>query len=132
MSRIRFFSARWAIAAAIALAGAPSLVLASSHSEAPGTAKDRLADDTDLYAFVTPRRAERVTFVGNWVPLLEPNGGPNFYSFDDQAAYYINIDNVGRLPRPHPVRVQVHDHAPDRSHVPLQHRGRDLARPIPT
>src|SRR5262249_22265629 len=27
---------------------------ASSHSEAPGTAKDRLADDTDLYAFVSP------------------------------------------------------------------------------
>ncbi len=69
--------------------------LASSHSEAPGTAKDRLADDTDLYAFVAQDRPDAVTFVGNWIPLLEPNGGPNFYGFDDDAFYYINIDNVG-------------------------------------
>ena len=86
--------------ALLALAGACLLSLAreasaSSHSEAPGTAKDRLTDDTDLYAFVSPDAQEAVTFVGNWIPLLEPNGGPNFYSFDDQAAYYINIDNVG-------------------------------------
>ena len=67
--------------------------LASSHSEAPGTARDRLADDTDVYAFVHPGAPHAVTFVGLWVPLLEPNGGPNFYSFDDEASYYINIDN---------------------------------------
>src|SRR5262245_17119087 len=73
---------------------APAL-LASSHSEAPGTAKDRLADDTDLYAWVAKDAPQSVTFVGNWVPLLEPNGGPNFYGFDDEAHYYINIDNVG-------------------------------------
>ena len=36
-----------------------------------------------------------VTFVGNWVPLIEPNSGPNFVSFDDDVTYYINIDNVG-------------------------------------
>ena len=86
--------------AALALTGAlllpiPRFALASSHSEAPGTAKDRLTDDTDLYAFVSPDAQNAVTFVGNWIPLLEPNGGPNFYTFDDQAAYYINIDNVG-------------------------------------
>jgi Domain of unknown function (DUF4331)/FlgD Ig-like domain len=95
MSRIRWISALWAIAIATALFGAPAPGLASSHSEAPGTAKDRLADDTDLYAFVSRDASKAVTFVGNWIPLLEPNGGPNFYSFDDQAAYYINIDNVG-------------------------------------
>ena len=71
------------------------LVRASSHSEAPGTAKDRLADDTDLYAFVAPDAADKVTVIGNWVPLLEPAGGPNFAAFDDEAFYYINIDNVG-------------------------------------
>ena len=38
--------------AALVIAAAPSLALASSHSEAPGTAKDRLADDTDLWAWV--------------------------------------------------------------------------------
>src|SRR5262245_29840748 len=68
---------------------------ASSHSEAPGTAKDRLADDTDLYAWVASDAKDKVTIVGDWVPLLEPNGGPNFYGFDDDAVYYMNIDNVG-------------------------------------
>src|SRR5690349_20857635 len=68
---------------------------ASSHSEAPGTAKDRLADDTDLYAWVADDAPGAVTFVGNWVPLLEPASGPNFSSFDDQATYWINLDNVG-------------------------------------
>ena len=75
------------------LAHAPAR--ASSHSEAPGTAKDRLADDTDLYAWVAPDAPDAVTFVGNWVPLLEPASGPNFSSFDDQATYWINVDNVG-------------------------------------
>jgi hypothetical protein len=68
---------------------------ASSHSEAPGTAKDRLADDTDLYAWVAADAPGAVTIVGNWVPLLEPASGPNFASFDDDATYWINVDNVG-------------------------------------
>ena len=68
---------------------------ASSHSEAPGITKDRLADDTDLYAWVAKDAASAVTIVGNWVPLIEPNSGPNFASFDDDVTYYINIDNVG-------------------------------------
>lgn len=69
--------------------------MASSHSEAPGTTKDRLADDTDLYAWVANDATDAVTIVGNWVPLIEPNSGPNFASFDDNASYYINVDNVG-------------------------------------
>jgi len=74
---------------------APSVLLASSHSEAPGTSKDRLIDDTDLYAWVANDAPDAVTIVGNWVPLIEPNSGPNFASFDDNASYYINVDNVG-------------------------------------
>lgn len=71
------------------------VAMASSHSEAPGTSKDRLADDTDLYAWVANDAPDAVTLVGNWVPLIEPNSGPNFVSFDDDASYYFNIDNVG-------------------------------------
>ena len=73
----------------------PGPAQASSHSEAPGTSKDRLADDTDLYAWVAADAPGAVTFVGNWVPLIEPNSGPNFATFDDNASYYINVDNVG-------------------------------------
>ena len=92
---------RHTLGLALALAlGSPAIpsappAIASSHSEAPGTAKDRLADDTDLYAWVAKDAPQAVTIVGNWVPLLEPNGGPNFYGFDDEARYYVNIDNVG-------------------------------------
>jgi hypothetical protein len=68
---------------------------ASSHREAPGIAKDPTADNTDLYAFVSPDAPGTVTFVSNWLPLLEPSGGPNFYQFDDAAWYYIIVDNVG-------------------------------------
>jgi len=82
-------------AALLALAFGAATAFASSHSEAPGTSKDRLADDTDLYAWVTADAPNAVTIVGNWVPLIEPNSGPNFASFDDEVMYYINIDNVG-------------------------------------
>ena len=81
------------IALLIALFHAPAG--ASSHSEAPGTTKDRLIDDTDLYAWVAGDTPNAVTVVGNWVPLIEPNSGPNFASLDDNASYYINVDNAG-------------------------------------
>jgi len=86
-----------ALAVSLAVFGTlcPAPARASSHSEAPGTTKDRLADDTDLYAWVASDAPQAVTFVGNWVPLIEPNSGPNFASFDDNASYYINVDNVG-------------------------------------
>ena len=84
-----------ALGLAVQMAVAPVAAVASSHSEAPGTSKDRLIDDTDLYAWVSPDAPDMVTIVGNWIPLIEPNGGPNFAAFDDNADYYINIDNVG-------------------------------------
>jgi len=78
-----------------ACALSPVSSFASSHSEAPGTARDRQIDDTDLYAFVASDATNMVTIVGDWVPLIEPNSGPNFASFDDEASYYMNIDNDG-------------------------------------
>jgi hypothetical protein len=96
MRHLRFIKGAAFILGALALASAmPATTRASSHSEAPGTAKDRLADDTDLYAFIAPDAPDKVTFVGNWIPLLEPNAGPNFYTFDEDVEYYINIDNAG-------------------------------------
>ena len=83
------------VAVALVMGLCPGRANASSHSEAPGTTKDRLIDDTDLYAWVAGDAPNAVTVVGNWVPLIEPNSGPNFASFDDNASYYINVDNVG-------------------------------------
>ena len=81
-------------AAAVGLL-APATGNASSHREAPYTAGDPRADTTDVYAFVSPDRPDTVTFVANWWPFEEPDGGPNFYRFADGAEYAINVDNDG-------------------------------------
>ncbi|MFD8749505.1 DUF4331 domain-containing protein [Kitasatospora sp. NPDC059577] len=85
-----------ALAAAGALAGlAPGVSSASSHREAPLIAGDPRADNTDVYAFVSPDKPDTVTLIANWIPFEEPNGGPNFYAFADDARYNIKIDADG-------------------------------------
>jgi hypothetical protein len=76
-------------------AGVPGTAHASSHREAPLVAGDPRADNTDVYAFVSPDKPSTVTLIANWIPFEEPNGGPNFYPFAEHAAYRINIDNNG-------------------------------------
>ncbi len=68
----------------------------SSHREAPEIAKDPVADGTDVYAFVSPDKPDTVTLIANFIPLQQPNGGPNFYEFGDDVAYDIKIANSGR------------------------------------
>jgi hypothetical protein len=70
-------------------------VFASSHREAPLISGDPNADNTDLYAFVSPDKPNTLTVIANYVPLEEPAGGPNFFPFDDQVRYEIYIDNNG-------------------------------------
>ena len=72
-----------------------SIGFASSHREAPLIAGDPRADATDLYAFRSPDAPDTVTVIANYLPFQEPGGGPNFYSFDDNVRYDINIDNNG-------------------------------------
>ena len=68
---------------------------ASSHREAPLISGDPRADNTDVYAFVSPDQPDTVTIVANYIPLEEPAGGPNFNSFDDNVLYEIHVDNDG-------------------------------------
>jgi hypothetical protein len=68
----------------------------SSHREAPGIAKDPVADNTDLYAFVSPESPNTVTILANFIPLEYPPGGPNFFEFGDDVTYAIHISNDGR------------------------------------
>ena len=70
-------------------------VFASSHREAPLISGDPTADNTDLYAFVSPDDPNSLTIIANYVPLQEPSGGPNFFPFDDAVRYEIHIDNNG-------------------------------------
>ncbi len=67
----------------------------SSHKEAPGIANDPAADNTDVYAFVSPDKPDTVTLIANFVPLEDPAAGPNFAQFGDDVRYQIHIDNDG-------------------------------------
>src|SRR6187401_2489097 len=67
----------------------------SSHREAPEISKDPVADNTDLYAFVSPDAPDTVTIIANYIPLEDPAGGPNFFEFGDDVLYKINVDNDG-------------------------------------
>src|ERR1700761_3807131 len=71
----------------------PPGVFASSHREAPITALDHAADITDFYAFVSYDHPDRVTFILNVDPFLEPSNGPNYFPFDPNVLYKIKIDN---------------------------------------
>ncbi|TMI27012.1 DUF4331 domain-containing protein [Candidatus Bathyarchaeota archaeon] len=67
----------------------------TSHREAPRISKDPVADNTDLYAFVSPDKPDSVTILASYIPLEEPAGGPNFNAFGDDVLYEILIDNNG-------------------------------------
>jgi hypothetical protein len=85
-----------AVAGALAIAvTATGGTFASSHREAPQIAGDPAADNTDLYAFVSPDDPSKVTIIANYVPLQEPAGGPNFHLFDPAVRYEIHVDNDG-------------------------------------
>ena len=82
-------------AALAAFAIAVPMSVGSSHREAPLTSIDPTGDNTDTYAFTAEDAPGTLTIAANWVPFEDPAGGPNFYRFDDNAHYYLNIDNSG-------------------------------------
>ena len=98
MTQTRPFA--WRAFAALGLTVALGLSMlvsvgASSHREAPLITEDPVADNTDVYAFVSPDKPNTVTLISNWIPFEEPAGGPNFYNFGEDVLYEINIDNDG-------------------------------------
>jgi hypothetical protein len=81
--------------ALVAAATSAPPITASSHREAPLISQDPLADNTDVYAFVSPERTDRVALISNFIPLQFPSSGPNFWKFDDNVLYEIMVDNTG-------------------------------------
>src|SRR5580693_3277906 len=82
------------------LLGASLLLLyafASSHREAPEIAGMPRLDGTDFYMFRSyePGRSGFVTMIANYIPLQDPEGGPNFFNLDSSAIYQIHINNTG-------------------------------------
>ena len=58
-------------------------------------AEDQYVDNTDVYSFISPNDSSKLVIVADYVPLLLPTSGPNFYRFAEDAHYDINIDNDG-------------------------------------
>jgi hypothetical protein len=88
--------------AAVLFAGAAIMTVmapagASSHREAPFLTNAPKVDGTDFYMFrsYASGRQDYVTLIANFIPFQDPQGGPNFYQFDQNALYEIHIDNNG-------------------------------------
>jgi hypothetical protein len=71
------------------------LASASSHREAPMIGNDPAADNTDVYAFVSPDKPDTVTFIMNVWPFEAPMGGPNFFGFDPKVRYNLHVAQAG-------------------------------------
>ncbi|MEV7992321.1 DUF4331 domain-containing protein [Streptomyces sp. NPDC086077] len=83
------------LAAAGVTALEPGAAAASSHREAPLISGTPQYDNTDVYAFVSPDKPDTTTIIANWIPFEEPAGGPNFFTFAEDAQYDLHIDNNG-------------------------------------
>ncbi|MFJ2904777.1 DUF4331 domain-containing protein [Streptomyces sp. NPDC087212] len=83
------------LAAAGVAALEPGAAVASSHREAPLISGQPQYDNTDVYAFVSPDKPDTTTIIANWIPFEDPAGGPNFFTFADDAQYDLHIDNNG-------------------------------------
>src|SRR5262249_53647463 len=83
--------------AAATLALAAGACVAASHREGPAIANAPKVDATDLFMFRSyePGREGYVTILADYIPFQDPQGGPNFYTFDDKALYEIHVDNNG-------------------------------------
>ena len=115
-------------AAAFVGAAGPSGATASSHREAPLIGDDPAADNTDVYAFVSPDNPDTVTIIANYIPFEDPAGGPNYYRFDPTVLYELNIDNNGDADEDVTLPVPVHDAGHEPEHLPLQHRSDHIGR----
>ncbi|MCB0045143.1 MAG: DUF4331 domain-containing protein [Caldilineaceae bacterium] len=83
-----------AMLVASVLVTAPA-VDASSHREAPLISKDASADNTDTYVFVSPDNPDNLVLIGSWIPFEAPEGGPNYFEWDENVLYDIHVDNNG-------------------------------------
>ncbi|MEP7083760.1 MAG: DUF4331 family protein [Betaproteobacteria bacterium] len=106
--KVKVIFARTLVVAALFGAGSLAInALAASHREAPLTANDPTADNTDFYMFRSWTNPSNVVFVMNVSPGQEPGAGPNYYNFGDDVLYRISVDtNADQLE----IRHQFSDH----------------------
>lgn len=101
ITRRRRLPALAIVVVALTIASSSPAIWAASHREAPLIALEPAADNTDVYAFVSydaanlarPADQRKVTFIMNVNPGQDPSDGPNYFNFDDEVLYAINVDN---------------------------------------
>ena len=99
----------------------------SSHREAPEISKDPVADNTDVYAFVSPDRPDTVTIITNYIPLAGPGRRAELLRVRRRRPL-LDLHRQRRRRRSrHRVPVPLQHEAARPQHVPLQH-GPDRAR----
>ena len=122
------------VAVAATRGAGPGAAKASSHREAPLISQDPTADNTDLYAFVSPDKPDTATIIANWIPGEDPAAGPNYYTFSTSARYDIYVDRERRRQAGHHLLLPVHEPAvpvlprPDAAAL-HGHEGRRTASP---
>ena len=110
-----------------------SQLSASSHREAPAITETPKVDSTDFYMFNSYEtgRDGYTTFIANYIPLQDPQGGPNYFSMDSDAVYDIHIDNNGDSEEDLTFRFRFKNElVNDGKGITLNIGGKDIAIPL--
>lgn len=107
-------------------------VQASSHREAPAITERPKVDSTDFYMFNSYEqgREEYVTLLANYVPLQDPQGGPNYFSMDRDAIYEIHVDNNGDAKEDLTFQFKFKNHLENRVGKTVTVDGKTLSIPL--
>ncbi|CAA6808454.1 MAG: FIG00729359: hypothetical protein [uncultured Sulfurovum sp.] len=91
------YTQKISVAALLATTLFTTNLTASSHREAPAITESPKVDATDFYMFNSYEtgRTGYTTLIANYVPLQDPQGGPNYFAMDPDAVYDIHVDNNG-------------------------------------
>ena len=81
---------------------------------------DPSADNTDVYAFVSPDAPGKLTVVSNWIPLQNPAGGPYFGKLDPDGAVLRQDRQHRRRRRGRRVPLAVQEQVPQPELVPVR------------
>ena len=97
----------------------------SSHREAPEISKDPVADNADVYAFVSPDKPDTVTIITNYVPLAGPGGRPELLRVRRRRPLLdLHRQRRRRASPTSTYQFRFRLDAAEPEHVPLQHRAR--------
>ena len=93
----------------------------SSHREAPLIADDPAADNTDVYAFVSPDKPNTVTIIANYFPFEDPAGGPELLPVRSDRSLRAQRRQQRRREEDVTYQFRFTTAVGEPEHVPLQH-----------